>query len=265
MNKKNKLGQRMKENYENRAKTSLLRRTPVFIRIDGRAFHTFTKGFNRPFDKNLSNAMDLTTIELCKNIQGCVLGYTQSDEITLLLNDYETLDACAWFDYDVQKLCSICASMTTLYFNRAFESVVTQLNGSLLIGDEQIGAEAVKTIQSYNKSMSQGAMFDARCFNVPREEVLNCILWRVKDCIKNSAFTYARAHFPHSRLQGKDSSTMKEMVLNEHGKDWAEDLAVRDKYGTFVVKDNGSFDIVNTPIESYSDLDKFIKVFNVPI
>ena len=95
------LGTRMKEFYENIPKTKLMRRTPVAIRIDGKAFHTFTRGFNKPFDDVLISAMQDTMKYLCENIQGCVLGYTQSDEITLILVDYKRLNSSAWFDYEV--------------------------------------------------------------------------------------------------------------------------------------------------------------------
>ena len=112
--KKDGLGDRMKSNYENRSKTSLLRRTPVIIRLDGKAFHTFTRGLQKPYDTILMKAIQETMLYLCENIQGCKIGYTQSDEITLLITDYDTLTTDAWFDYEVQKLCSVSASMATL-------------------------------------------------------------------------------------------------------------------------------------------------------
>ena len=114
------LGKRMKEFYESVPKTRLVRRTPVAIRIDGKAFHTFTRGFEKPFDSVLMKAMQETMRYLCKNIQGCVFGYTQSDEITLILIDYQKLDSSAWFDYEVQKMCSISSSMATMVFNKYF-------------------------------------------------------------------------------------------------------------------------------------------------
>lgn len=101
------LGKRMKEFYESVPKTRLVRKTPVAIRIDGKAFHTFTRGFEKPFDRVLIKAMQETMRYLCKNIQGCVFGYTQSDEITLILIDYQKLDSDAWFGYEVQKICSM--------------------------------------------------------------------------------------------------------------------------------------------------------------
>ena len=120
------LGVRMKEFYEQIPKTKLMRRTPVAIRIDGKAFHTFTRGFQKPFDIVLMKSMQETMQYLCKNIQGCVFGYTQSDEITLILVDYKELDTSAWFDYEVQKLCSISASMATMAFNKFFADAVEQ-------------------------------------------------------------------------------------------------------------------------------------------
>lgn len=124
MSVNNALGTRMKSYYEEIPKTKLMRRTPVAIRIDGKAFHIFTRGFEKPFDKVLVKSMQDTMQYLCENIQGCVLGYTQSDEITLILVDYKRLNSSAWFDYEVQKMCSIAASMATMAFNKAFEKTI---------------------------------------------------------------------------------------------------------------------------------------------
>lgn len=108
----------MKTFYEQIPKIKLMRRCPVLIRIDGKAFHTFTRGFERPFDEILIKTMQETTKYLCENIQGCVFGYTQSDEITLVLVDYKKLTSSAWFDYEVQKMCSMAASKATMAFNK---------------------------------------------------------------------------------------------------------------------------------------------------
>lgn len=112
-NNRDSLGDRMKR-YENVPKVSLVRRMPVIIRLDGKAFHTFTRGFVKPFDTLLMQTMNDTMKYLCENIQGCVMGYTQSDEISLVLVDYQTLTSDAWFDNNVEKMCSIAASMATL-------------------------------------------------------------------------------------------------------------------------------------------------------
>lgn len=114
------LAKRMKE-YEHVSKTKLIRRLPVLLRLDGRAFHSFTKNFQKPFDEILIKTMQDTMKYLCENMQGCVLGYTQSDEITLVLVNYEKLNSEPWFDYKVQKICSIAASMCTMAFNKYFD------------------------------------------------------------------------------------------------------------------------------------------------
>ena len=130
------LGTRMKEFYEGVPKTRLMRRTPVAIRIDGKAFHTFTRGFKRPFDEVLIKSMQETTKYLCEHIQGSVLGYAQSDEITLILVDYKYLDSSAWFDYEIQKLCSISASMATMAFNRFFAEEVHDFRNRMNYDDD---------------------------------------------------------------------------------------------------------------------------------
>lgn len=120
MSVRDDLGTRMKNFYEFIPKTKLMRHCPVVIRIDGKSFHTFTRKFEKPFDEVLIDTMHETMKYLCENIQGCVLGYTQSDEITLILIDYKKLNSDAWFDYEVQKMCSIAASMATMAFNKFF-------------------------------------------------------------------------------------------------------------------------------------------------
>lgn len=204
---KDNLGDRMKENYENRAKTQLLRRTPVIIRLDGKAFHTFTKGFEKPFDKTMVGAMQATMLALCKEIQGCVLGYTQSDEITLVLTDYTNLETSAWFNYDVQKICSVSASIATLAFNRCFLKEMMQ---------NKMGFANSVHFQAWTK----GALFDARCFNIPKEEVTNCILWRQQDATRNSINMVAQANFPHKELQGLNVNQIQDKLFKEKNINW---------------------------------------------
>jgi tRNA(His) 5'-end guanylyltransferase len=112
------LGNRMKENYENRTRISLPRRSYTVIRIDGKAFHTYTKGLNRPFDRRLIEDMNATAAYLCKNIMGAKLAYVQSDEISIVITDFEDISTQAWFDNNLQKMCSVAASMATSEFNR---------------------------------------------------------------------------------------------------------------------------------------------------
>lgn len=201
------LAVRMKNYYESVPKTKLMRRTPVAIRLDGKAFHTFTKGFDRPFDAILVATMQNTMKYLCENIQGCVLGYTQSDEITLILIDYKTLETNAWFDYEVQKMCSISASMATMAFNKFFLENIrdyeTEWSCSLTpqcIEEQERHAKYVATLK---KAAKKGAMFDARVFNIPKEEVTNLIYWRQLDASRNSVQMVGQSIFSHKELQNK--------------------------------------------------------------
>lgn len=262
-NKKDSLGDRMKDFYENRSKTYLTRRTPIIIRLDGCHFHTFTRGFVKPFDKRLMESMQETTLMLCKEIQGCVLGYTQSDEITLVLVDYKALDSEAWFDYSVQKLCSVAASKATKYFNRIFaekaSGLINRYYNDFLPNKEKYDYlidDVKKIVGSYGRALKQGAEFDARCFNIPMEEVLNCVLWRIKDCNKNSINSLGQAHFSHKELQGKNTSEVKDMLMEKFKINW-NDLSNFEKTGTLIVQGEHGFEIKDVCIKSYADLENF--------
>ena len=227
------LGTRMKEFYEKVPKTKLVRRIPVAIRIDGKAFHTFTRGFCKPFDHILIKTMQETTKYLCENIQGCVLGYTQSDEITLILVDYKKLTSSAWFDYEVQKLCSISASMATMAFNRIFEKKVKEFtynNGENYYKD----SEEYRLCEVYRKALDKGAMFDARVFNIPKEEVTNLIYWRQLDATRNSIQMVGQANFSHKELQNKSCNMIQDMLHEQKGINW-NDYPTVYKRGTAVI------------------------------
>ena len=217
MSLSDELGKRMKQYYEFIPKTKLMRRCPVAMRIDGKCFHSFAKGFEKPFDRVLVKTMQETMKYLCENIQGCVLGYTQSDEISLLLVDYKNLNSSAWFDYEVQKICSIAASMATMAFNKSFtkkaEEFMTDCAASYeMEGLCGKGTEEYKLCEVYQKAIEKGAMFDARCFNIPKEEVTNYFYWRQLDAIRNSIQMVGQAHFPHNILQYKTCEDIKDML-----------------------------------------------------
>ena len=224
------LGMRMKEFYEEVPKTRLVRRMPVAIRIDGKAFHTFTRGFQKPFDEVLGKSMRETMKYLCENIQGCVLGYTQSDEITLILVDYQNLNSCAWFDYEVQKVCSITSSMATMAFNKFFTKNVNYF---------EMTHEHDDTINEYCTTLvnaaEKGAMFDARCFNIPKEEVCNLIYWRQLDATRNSIQMVGQANFSHKELQKKSCNMIQEMLFAEKGINW-NDYPTYLKRGSCCIK-----------------------------
>lgn len=218
------LGIRMKEFYEQVPKTRLVRRMPVAIRVDGKTFHTFTKGFRKPFDDILIKTMQETTKYLCENIQGCVLGYTQSDEITLILVDYQKLTSSAWFDYEVQKLCSISASMATMAFNKYFaENVANEIleyKTSIVPQCVEIQQEIKEYHDILRVAVEKGAMFDARCFNIPKEEVTNLIYWRQLDATRNSIQMVGQANFSHKELQNKTCNMIQDMLHEQKGINW---------------------------------------------
>ena len=226
------LAARMKEFYENVPKTNLMRRTPVVIRIDGKAFHTFTKGFKRPFDEVLIKTMQETTKYLCENIQGCVLGYTQSDEISLVLVDYQRFETSAWFDYEVQKMCSIAASMATMAFNKFFYENVFLYNGMASV---DMSNKKYPYKEVYAKAVKKGAMFDARVFNIPKEEVTNYIYWRQLDASRNSIQMVGQAIFSHKELHCKTCNNIQDMLMEQKGINW-NDYPTVCKRGTAVIK-----------------------------
>jgi tRNA(His) 5'-end guanylyltransferase len=196
---KTTLGDRMKLNYEKRYEYKLLRRTPVIIRLDGRSFHSIK--CEKPFDNYLSDCIEGTARYLCKNIQGAKCAYTQSDEISILLIDYDTISTQAWFDYDLQKIVSISASMASVHFAALYEREI---------------------------------QFDSRAFNIPKEEVANYFIWRQKDWIRNSVQMLAQANFSHKQLQCKGQTDMHEMLRGK-GVNW-NDIPNRYKNGVYIFK-----------------------------
>lgn len=223
----NSLDARMKT-YEYVTRTYLTRRMPVIIRIDGKAFHSFTKGFQKPFDEIIVKTMQDTMKYLCQNIDGCVLGYTQSDEISLVLCDYKKLSSQAWFNNNIQKICSISASMATMAFNTFYKNNVNYWNDNCLHEHE---SQYSKYIKSFDK-----AMFDSRAFNIPKEEVNNYLLWRQQDATRNSIQSLAQSCFSHKQLEGKNNNELQEMLWQEKKINW-NNLPIHLKRGSCCRKD----------------------------
>jgi tRNA(His) 5'-end guanylyltransferase len=232
---------------------------PVAIRIDGKAFHTFTRGFKKPFDRILMSSMQDTMKYLCENIQGCVLGYTQSDEITLILVDYKKLTSSSWFDYEVQKMCSVSASMATMAFNQVFNYYIDhdRFKQQFNIWYEY------EYYDTLTKSASKGAMFDARVFNIPKEEVTNLIYWRQLDATRNSIQMVGQANFSHGQLQNKSCNDIQDMLMLQKGINW-NDYATDEKRGSCCIKDSDGWIIDrNIPIFKGEDreyIDKLVYV-----
>ena len=207
------LGDRMKGNYEGRSQSYLLRRMPVIIRLDGRSFHTLTRKCEKPFDDTLASCMANTALFLCSEVQGTKCAYIQSDEISLLLTDFDTLTTMAWFDYNVQKIVSISAGMASVKFSALWGNPAT---------------------------------FDSRAFNIPTEEVANYFVWRQKDWIRNSVTMLAQSHFSHKQLHKQGQADMHEM-LHSRGINW-NDLLPKWKNGEFIAKVNGVWQMSPSPI-----------------
>lgn len=223
------IGNRMKQNYESRYKIGLTRRTPVIIRVDGRAFHTLTKGCRKPFDEQIMDAMVHGAMQVATLAQGCKLAYVQSDEASFLLTDYDTLQTEPWFGYDLCKMVSVSAALMTKGFN--------------------------SWVQDYHYSLGD---FDGRAFNLPEAEVANYFVWRAKDWERNSLQMYCQSMFSHRELHGKNRAAMHEM-LHGRGKNWATDLNNREKNGTFLILRDRGFHETHLIEPNYEAISKVVE------
>ena len=251
------LGDRMKS-YENIERRYLTRRMPTLIRLDGKSFHKFTEGFQTPFDMVLMRSMWQATQYLCANIQGCKIGYTQSDEITLLLTDYDTIATQSWFEKNVQKMCSISASMVTLAFNNAFVQNVEQLKHDIDTDyghDPELCLKLSKNLDIYYKKKNT-ALFDSRVYNIPTDEVVNAFIWRQKDATRNAIQMVGRANFSDSQLYKKGCNQIQEMLFQEKNINF-NDLPVYQKRGACITKE--------TYMKDKSQRSRWIVDENIPI
>ena len=241
--KKQSLGDRMK-GYEDVSRVYLTRRMPLIIRIDGKAFHSFTKGFHKPFDAVLMRTIQHTMVKLCEAIQGCKLGYTQSDEISLLLVDYDKLNTAAWFDKNLQKVVSLSASIATMEFNREFTNALTN-------NDFTDKAD----ISTYNR-VAGTAMFDSRAFVLPEAEVCNYFLWRQQDATRNAIEMTGQAHFSHKQLHKKNCNEIQEMLFQEKGINF-NNLPTAQKRGSCAIKE--------TYLKGETERNRWVADLEIPI
>lgn len=225
------IGDRIKQNYERPAKRMLVRRQPVIVRIDGKAFHTFTRDLNKPFDQDLVMAMACAATATANNMQGFKAAYVQSDEASFLLTDYDAFETEAWFGYCQNKIESVTASLFTGWFNFFFSTTA-------------------KT--------KPPATFDARAFNVPREEVSNYFLWRMKDWERNSLSMFCRAFFSDKEMHGKCRADQHEM-LHKIGKNWTTDLPAVLRNGTWIVRSGDDQVVREDVIPDYEAINKLLK------
>jgi len=209
---KDSLGDRMKA-HEHVTRTVLPRRAYTIVRVDGRAFHTYLRGAEKPFDFRFMADMDHVAICLCREISGAVFAYTQSDEISVLMTDFATANTQPWFAGEVQKIVSIAAATATAAL------------GSIRPGF---------------------ATFDARVFTLAdRAEVENYFIWRQRDAVRNSIAMAAQAQFSHKQLHGVNSGQMQEMLWAEKGINW-NDYPAGAKRGRMVVKAGGEREVTFT-------------------
>lgn len=214
------LSNRMKK-YEAAYQLQLTPRTPVIIRLDGRAFRTLTKKLDKPFDAKFIHCMTVAAFHTCREIQGFKLAYVQSDEVNILLTDYNNHETQGWFLYKLSKMVSISASLMSVYFSNFMK-----LNG----------------------------FFDSKAFNIPEDDIANYFLWRVKDWNRNSLNMYAQSFFSHKQLMNKHSSEVHEM-LHGIGKNWATDLPDICKNGTWILKDQST---TNENYSTYENIEKLL-------
>lgn len=168
---------------------------------------------------------------LCENIQGCVLGYTQSDEITLVLVDYQNREADAWFDNNIQKMVSVSASMATLAFNNAFCMNCGDYIQKYFEENNEHNLNHIGIMQ--DKWWT--AMFDSRVFTLPKEEVVNCLIWRQQDATRNSIQAVGQANFSHTQLHGKNCNDIQDMLMLQKGINW-NDYPTTLKRGSCCIK-----------------------------
>lgn len=260
------------QNYKYTSDQSLMRRTPVVIQIDGMHFHTFTKDLDKPFDGILVRSMQETAKYLCEHIQGCVLAYTQSDEINLLLIDYQELDSQAWFDNRIQKLTSAAASLATLEFNRRFAERVRLMRTMVLHENhpDNSNEKTHENVKYLKKSIAakNGATFAACAFNLPQDEVTNFFYWRQQDAIRNSIQMVGQANFSHTELQHKSREDIKQMLRDKSEatggtiKPW-ENYPMFLQRGTCIIKNEEVLDQNDPEIckRFYWDVDENIPIF----
>lgn len=219
---KEPLGDRMKTFYENRTRILLPRKTYTLLRIDGKAFHTYTRGLKKPFDLGLMEDMNDTAAYLCKNIQGAKFAYVQSDEISILVTDFDDIVTDMWFDGNLQKMASVSASLATARFNQL------RMNRSCWDGLDVDGYLDGDDINNFKL-----ATFDSRVFQIPQSvEVENYFIWRQQDAVRNSIASVAQSLYSHRELNGKTSNEQQEMIFQK-GINW-NDYTSREKRGGFI-------------------------------
>lgn len=213
-------------NYEKCNHYTLTHRNPVIIRVDGRAFHTFTRKSKKPFDEDIMDAMVHAARKVAEDMQGFKLAYVQSDEATFCLTDYDDEKTQGWFDYDLAKMVSISASLMSVHFNDRMKPDKLQV-------------------------------FDSRAFSVPESDIANVFLWRAKDWERNSLQMYARSFFSHKQLHGKKHLDIHDM-LHDIGANWTTDLSERERNGTYLLNTDVGIIETNDVLPRYKEMSDIV-------
>ena len=256
------LSEKMKR-FESENITKLKPKTPVIIRLDGKAFHTFTRGLTKPFDKDLSDIMQYTAMKLAEEIQNVKFIYSQSDEISILLTDWDNPNTDTWYGYRVQKMTSVSASVATLAFNEKIERLTSEYWSKMM--SKYIPWEEEKLYKErYDiwKSKKFKALFDSRAFNLDLDEVSNYFLYRYKDAKRNSAQALAQSEFSQKQLVNVSCPEMIEMVKEKTGIDY-NDLPSVQKVGFAIYKDDNGNWLLDTEVpdiyENREYVEKWLK------
>ena len=249
-----KLSDRMLS-YQQVSEGNLMRRQPVIIRLDGKAFKTFTRNLIKPFDSDLSQIFQYVCFKLKEKIQGTKFIYQQSDEISLFLCDYDKITSDSWFDYRIQKMTSISASLTSVLFNQGISQIIEKYEN--LLSEKSENSEQILDRINIWKTKLNCAMFDSRVFNLPEDEVCNYFIWRQQDAIRNSKQAMGQAFFSHNQLQNKNVDEVCEMLIQLKNQDWYKTSIVQQR-GFCVARDVKVLSDNKTETNWYIDI-------NIPI
>jgi tRNA(His) guanylyltransferase len=253
VNKNDSMGERMKE-YESVPKNFLTRRILVICRLDGVAFHTFCKRFERPFDIVFNDVMNNVMVSLCSRIQGVKMAQRHSDEISLLITDYDAITTDAFFAYNIQKIISVVSGMAS---SERCKQLIIKENERMDIFNSSVNTkEELETRTEFQKRFNKKILsmdekwpcFDCRCFNIPENEIANYFYWRLLDCKRNSISMLAQSKFSHKELQGKSCEEMQEMLFSKFGINWAK-IPQEQKSGFVCYKEKRTKQVEDGPMK----------------